>query len=145
MEYDDPKKLQDALNEGRLIPTCDSWYPSIGRDHCHRPEVFEECDCWECGMIPKPQRQDKAHWDWENGGLVRLSISIYDTLQFFNPKYYPTEFTPPPYAARVSFCGDDDFGMEKFFGYEEDARWFICHLPSYISKDFLLNQGFSSI
>src|SRR5690349_21513470 len=107
MGYDSPQKLQDSLNNGKLYPTCDSWYPSIGRGHYNRPEVFERCECWECQKIPSDELQDKARWDWEEGGLVRSFMTIYDTIKYFNPKYHP-EGTPPPYIARVSFWGDDD-------------------------------------
>jgi hypothetical protein len=145
MKYDSPQNLQDALGAGRSYPTCDSWYPSIGRGHYHKPKVFEECECWECQTIPRDKRQVMAAYDWEKGGLVKSFITIYNTVQYFNPKYYPKGSTPPPYIARVSFWGDDDFGMEKFFEYEEDARYFVCHLPSYISKEFLFDNGFLTI
>jgi hypothetical protein len=94
-------------------------------------------------MIPVKERQEHLRWNWEYGGRVACFFTVYDS-----PRYY-TSYTSNPkpdddfYMARVSFWGNDDDGMEKCFRFEEDARWFVCHLPPYISKEFLWDHGFA--
>jgi len=134
-----PKEIGDVVINQSMHPTNDSWYPSFDRGHYNRPETFEECECWECQMIPAAKRQEHYRWDWEEGGRVACFFWAYDAPHYFTRNPKPNDDF---YMARVSFWGCDDTGMEKYFRYEEDARRFVCHLPPYISKEFLWDHGF---
>lgn len=139
----EPKTIGDVVSTHSEHPTSDSWSPSFGRGHEEEPEKFDECECNDCLMqlyqLPQYTRQQQARWLWQCGGTVHSFLYVFDTpcYNVLNPKESDTK-----YIARVSFWGNDDTGMEKFFQYEEDARRFICHLPPYISMEYLLDCGF---
>lgn len=120
-------------------PTSSSWYPSLERGCKEEPKIFPECECWECLALPQEDRQTYARWDWQQGGCVSCFLYIYDVPQYIISK--PT-VDDKQYMARVSFWGLDDTGLEKHFEYEEDARWFVCHLPAFISMEWLWEVGF---
>lgn len=121
-----------------MHPTSDSWYPSYDKGHRDEPGVFEECDCYDCCKIPSVEKQRHARWNWQQGGRVACFFWAFDHAQY--PKCNVPENVG--FHARVSFWGLDDTGMEKWFEYEEDARRFVCHLPAYISREFLFDHGF---
>ncbi len=139
MGVKNPKEIMDVVHGCSMHPTSDSWYPSFERGCKDRPEVFVQCECLECLALTNEEYQKHALWDWQDGGTVACFLMLYD-----EPRYYLSKPRPgdPYYMARIAFWGADDSGMEKWFQYEEDARRFICHLPSYISKEFLLDHGF---
>lgn len=133
------KKIVEMVNNQSMHPTNEDWYPSFDRGSCYKPEFFEDCECWECQMLSSKEREKIALWSWREGGRVACFLWTYDSPQYYTSNPKPND---DYYMARVSFWGLDDFGMEKSFQFEEDARWFVCHLPSYISKDFLWDHGF---
>ena len=47
------------------------------------------------------------------------------------------------YCDRIVFRGKDDISMEKTFATEDEAKHFMCHLPSVISMDDLSALGFT--
>ena len=94
------KTLEDALFSRIMIPVNDNWYPSYDRGYKDEPYHFEECDCWECLLIPKIERQKHAHWNWQEGGRVSCSMSIFDKPKYLSSK---PEINDPQYMARVSF------------------------------------------
>jgi hypothetical protein len=137
----EPKTIGDVVNNHSEHPTSDDWHPSFGRGYEERPEKFEECECNDCLTYPFTpyKRQEQARWDWQRGGIVHSRLYIFDTPRYIVSKPRESDIK---YIARVSFCGSDDTTMEKFFEYEEDARRFICHLPPYISMEYLWDYGF---
>lgn len=132
-----------------MVLTLDSWSPSYDRLTEDRPASFDtSCECWECLAKTQEEREREAEWDWMCGGRITCNLQ---TFAPFDPngksrgRPRPPEdrtWPEPLYQARVSFWGADDTGMEKFFVYEEDARWFVCHLPPFITKEWLGTQGF---
>lgn len=142
MSVKEPKEIGDVVFVHSLHPTSDNWAPSYERSHEDEPKRFEECECFECFLIPPKEKQSRARYSWSEGGRVACNLYV-----FAEPKYesYKPKFDDPTYMSRVSFWGLDDLGMEKFFQYEEDARRFVCHLPPYISQEFLYDHGFKII
>jgi hypothetical protein len=42
----------------------------------------------------------------------------------------------------LSFWGNDDTYMKRFFDSEEELRRFVCHLPVIITMEWLRSRGF---
>lgn len=123
---DDPYFSEDfrrdqARKGWSFHPTTDDWYPSF--------EPPEEEEVWVDGSLV--QKND--------GGLVACKFS--PTLWDLDPKTKKFVEIPSP---KVVFFGSDDFGMEKDFEYEEDARRFMTSLPSIITVKWLMSQGFKA-
>lgn len=136
----EPKTIGDVVSNNFMYPVSDNWYPSFGRGYKDEPSIFEECECLECLKIPSKDRQKYARWDWKDGGMVSCFLYVFDSPRGGDRTYNDPSML---YMARVSFWGMDDTGMEKYFQYEEDARRFVCHLPAYLSKDYLFDCGFN--
>jgi len=121
-----------------LVLTLDSWSPSFDRGHEEEPTRFESsCECWQCLAMSDEERQSAARNDWMRGGRVRCRLLIFES-----PRSWGGPWNEPRYQARVSFYGADDCSMKKLFLYEEDARRFVCHLPVFVTQDWLLSHGF---
>jgi hypothetical protein len=127
--------MKNIIPECSMHPTSDSWYPSFERGYEDEPEEYAECECQDCQSVPPDKKKDHYNWLWRDGGKVACFLRVYSELK----ENIDCEFK---YIAKISFWGDDDFGLEKYFQYEDDARRFVCHLPPYISKEFLWDHGF---
>lgn len=137
------KTIGDVVTNQSMHPTNDNWYPSFDRGYGDEPKSFEDCECWECQIASPEERKKNSLWSWKEGGRVACFLTTYSSPQYPIPNsIFPNRSSDDYYMARVSFWGLDDFGLEKRFQFEEDARYFVCHLPSYISKEFLWDHGF---
>lgn len=134
-----PTTIGDVVNNSSSHPTTDDWHPSCERGYEIEPQAYDTCECWECMVLPKHKQQEEAKWDWKCGGKVDCRLYVFDSPTYITSKPGKDDLQ---YMARVSFWGLDDTGMEKFFEYEEDARRFVCHLPSFISMEWLRSEGF---
>jgi len=134
-----PKEIGDVVVNCSLHPTSNSWSPSYDRGYESKPLEYEVCECWDCLLLPIAKRLEEAEWSWMEGGRVSSRLYTWDVPRYMTSK---PKIGDVKYTARVTFWGLDDTGMEKFFEYEEDARKFICNLPSIIEMEWLQSIGF---
>jgi hypothetical protein len=124
-----------------LVLTLDDWHPSHGRDN-ERPLWFRACEnldaCRHCLAKTSEQRERDDENAWRRGGHVECRLYVYPEPVTFGTRTCPDG----PYVAKVTFWGLDDTGMERFFRDEESARWFVCHLPVFVTREWLTCVGF---